>query len=120
MCPTTCHWLSAPLPVYCSYSFTTYEAASGKLSSKVEGTVSDMQHSNGSGMIFSLPLVPPQGYAASVPLLDKVTLLGVGVAPSEVTLNGNAVTGVTFDPESGSLTLTGLGQNMGEEFNITW
>ena len=61
-----------------------------------------------------------QGYANGVPPLNTVTVLGVQGTPTQAKLNGQTITGFSFDPSTSSLTLTDLKAPMGEQFTITW
>ena len=68
----------------------------------------------------SPPSVPPQGYASGGPPLNTVTILGVQGQPTQAKVNGNPITGFSFDASKRSVTLSDLKLPMGEDFTITW
>ena len=61
-----------------------------------------------------------QVYANGVPPLNTVTVLGVQGTPTQAKLNGQTITGFSFDASTRSLSLTDLKAPMGEQFTITW
>lgn len=61
-----------------------------------------------------------QGMVSNMPKLDKVIVIGVSTKPSQATINGETISGVSYDSDTKTLTLGTIGGDMTKEFTIKW
>ena len=62
-----------------------------------------------------------QGYAsASLPPLDRVTIMGVPTKPSVVQFNGKSTTNFSYDDASQVLEVDSIGIHMDTQFSLMW
>ena len=67
-------------------------------------------------------IVSSQGYAtaAKLPVLNRVVVVGVLGSPTKASLNGQPISGFSFDASTTALTLTNLAVTMDTQYSIVW
>ena len=63
-----------------------------------------------------------QGYAtaAKLPALNKVVVVGLLGSPIKASLNGQPISGFSFDGSTSTLTLTNLAVTMDTQYSVVW
>ena len=126
-----------------SYTFVDYMVSKNELTAVTSGTVGLYLDCLSSSQVLSVYLPPEththtythththtcihththyslQGYASGVPPLNTVTILGVQGQPTQATLNGDPISGFSFDASTRTLTLSDLKAPIEQKITITW